>query len=99
MNNALFDGLTVAVWGGSWFGIKLQLGRVAPESSVVYRFALAALIRFAWRRFRDLSLRFTAREHGFAWGWPAALGVALALAGNLIVPGRARPPDHGPFTR
>ena len=39
---------------------------VAPEASVVYRFALAALILFAWCRFRDLSLRFTAREHGFA---------------------------------
>ena len=66
MNNALLYALTVAVWGGSWFGIKLQLGTVAPEASVVYRFALAALILFAWCRFRDLSLRFTAREHGFA---------------------------------
>src|SRR5262245_49124441 len=34
----------VISWGFSWYAIKLQLGVVAPEVSVCYRFALAALV-------------------------------------------------------
>ena len=66
MNNALLYAITVAIWGASWYGITLQLGGVAPEASVAYRFALAALILVAWCGVRGLSLRFSAREHGFA---------------------------------
>ena len=66
MNNALLYAITVAIWGASWYGITLQLGGAAPEASVAYRFALAALILVAWCGVRGLSLRFSAREHGFA---------------------------------
>jgi drug/metabolite transporter (DMT)-like permease len=37
----------VIAWGFSWYAIKLQLGGVAPEVSVCYRFALAALVLWA----------------------------------------------------
>jgi drug/metabolite transporter (DMT)-like permease len=37
----------VIAWGFSWYAIKLQLGVVAPEVSVCYRFALAALVLWA----------------------------------------------------
>ena len=36
------------IWGTTWFAITLQLGTVPPVVSVVYRFALAAALLFAW---------------------------------------------------
>lgn len=73
MNNALFYAATVFIWGTTWYGIKLQLGVVAPEASIAYRFALAALLLVAWCRLRGLDLRFSLRQHGFA----ALLGLLL----------------------
>lgn len=70
MNNLLLYLATVAIWGSSWLGIKLQLGVVPPELSVLYRFIVAAALLLAWCRLRGLSLRFTWREH-----------VAMALVG------------------
>jgi len=49
----------VAIWGSTWFAITLQLGAVAPEMSVGYRFLLASAILFAYGRWRGLSLSFT----------------------------------------
>ena len=40
---ALFLASTL-IWGSTWLGIKFQLGVVAPEISVVYRFAAAGAI-------------------------------------------------------
>ncbi|EIK95300.1 hypothetical protein PMM47T1_17435 [Pseudomonas sp. M47T1] len=39
--------LTVLIWGTTWIALKLQLGVVAIPVSIVYRFALAALVLFA----------------------------------------------------
>jgi len=39
--------LTVLVWGTAWIAIKLQLGEVAVQASILYRFSLAALVLFA----------------------------------------------------
>lgn len=38
--------LTVFIWGTTWIAIKYQLGVVAIEASIVYRFALAGLVLF-----------------------------------------------------
>ena len=38
--------IVVLVWGSTWFAIKFQLGSVAEEMSVAYRFALAAICLF-----------------------------------------------------
>lgn len=46
MNISLYL-LTVLIWGTTWIALKLQLGDVAIPVSIVYRFALAALILFA----------------------------------------------------
>ncbi len=51
------------IWGTTWFAIKLQLGVVAPEASVAYRFFLAALLLLGWSALRGLPLRFDARTH------------------------------------
>jgi drug/metabolite transporter (DMT)-like permease len=53
----------VAIWGSTWIAIKFQLGNVAAEVSVFYRFLLASLLLFALCAARRLPLRFTPREH------------------------------------
>lgn len=63
MSNALLYAITVLVWGSTWLAIEFQLGVVAPEVSVVYRYAGASVLLFAWSRIRGLSLVFGAREH------------------------------------
>src|SRR6476646_3579624 len=62
-----------AIWGTTWLAIKFQLGNVAPDVSVAYRFALAALLLAGWCALTGRSLRFEARSHAF-----------LALQGVLL---------------
>ena len=73
MNNAALYVLTVLIWGSTWFAIEFQLGVVAPEVSVVYRYGLAALLLFAWSRIRGLSLRFSPQSHA----WFVLIGLLL----------------------
>ncbi len=51
------------IWGTTWLVIKLQLGVVAPEVSVAWRFGLAALVLLGWSAVRGTRLRFDARTH------------------------------------
>jgi len=48
---------TVLIWGSTWFAIRFQLGTVEPEVSLVYRFALAAVILLLYCRSRRYSLK------------------------------------------
>lgn len=66
---ALFAVCT-AIWGTTWLAITFQLGSVAPEVSVVYRFALAAALIAAGCRATGRSLAFPARTHArlALWG-------------------------------
>jgi len=63
----------VAIWGSTWIAITFQLGNVAPEVSVGYRFLLASLLVFIYCVGRGLPLRFSAADH--AW---------IALFGSLM---------------
>ncbi|WDD98309.1 DMT family transporter [Thalassomonas actiniarum] len=63
MNNTLLYVLTVLIWGSTWIAINYQLGEVAPETSLVYRFGLAALVLFLFCRMKNLPLAFTLRQH------------------------------------
>ena len=65
MQNAIFYALTSLIWGSTWLVITFQLGEVAPEASIVYRFALASLLLMAYVVVRRLPMRFTARQHVF----------------------------------
>ncbi|HEX9049179.1 MAG TPA: EamA family transporter [Anaeromyxobacter sp.] len=51
------------IWGTTWLTIKFQLGTVAPEISVAYRFALASLVLFGWCVAQGLRLRYDLRTH------------------------------------
>ena len=65
MQNALFYVVTVLIWGSTWLAIKFQLGVVAPELSIAYRFSLAAILLFLYSAVRRLPLRFSRRQHLF----------------------------------
>jgi drug/metabolite transporter (DMT)-like permease len=73
MNNAALYALTVLIWGSTWFAIEFQLGSIAPEVSLVYRYGAASLLLFAWSRIRGLNLRFPLRAHA----WFFLLGLLL----------------------
>jgi drug/metabolite transporter (DMT)-like permease len=53
----------VAIWGSTWIAITFQLGTVAPEVSVFYRFVLASALLFAWCRAKGMPLAFSASQH------------------------------------
>jgi drug/metabolite transporter (DMT)-like permease len=63
----------VLIWGSTWIAITFQLGKVPPEVSVAYRFALASLILLAWCGVRRLRLAYPWRDH--LW---------MALQGTLL---------------
>lgn len=62
-SNVHLFAICVAIWGSTWFAITFQLGAVAPEMSVGYRFMFAGMVLFAFCRWRGLSLRFSPRAH------------------------------------
>jgi len=55
--------IVLIAWGSSWLGISFQLGDVAPQVSIVWRFLLASLLLFLWCYFRGLRLSFPWRDH------------------------------------
>lgn len=55
--------IPTVVWGTTWLVIKFQLGLVAPEVSVGWRFALASALLTAWAALRGQRLRLGWREH------------------------------------
>lgn len=72
---------TVLIWGSSWLAIKYQLGVVAPQVSLAYRFALASLLLIGWCLARNISLRFNWRDHVFL----ALLGLTLFSTNYLLL--------------
>ena len=69
------------IWGTTWLAIKFQLGSVAPELSVGWRFALAALLLAGFCAARGVSLRFGAADHARL----ALLGVLLFGLNYVLV--------------
>jgi drug/metabolite transporter (DMT)-like permease len=77
--------IAVLIWGSTWFAIEFQLGTVEPEVSVVYRYAAASGLLFAWSWLRGLRLRFDWHAHI----WFALLGLLL-FGLNYILAYRAQ---------
>jgi drug/metabolite transporter (DMT)-like permease len=65
--------IAISIWGSTWLAIKFQLGEVAPETSVLYRFLTGSILLFAFCKLRGLDLAFTRRQHA-----------RLALQGMLM---------------
>jgi drug/metabolite transporter (DMT)-like permease len=81
MNNLGLYLTSVLIWGSTWFAITFQLGKVPPEVSVAYRFALASAILFIWCGVRGLRLRFSWRDHR----WMALQGALLFGINYVLV--------------
>ena len=80
MNNSFLYVVTVLIWGSTWLAIEFQLGVVQPEVSVVYRYAIAAALLFAWCLAKGQNLRFNLQAHV----WFVLLGF-IPYVGGLIV--------------
>jgi len=66
-NTALFL-VPALIWGSTWHAITWQLGMVAEEVSVTYRFAAASLLLVVGCAATRRSLRFSLRDHAFLAG-------------------------------
>jgi drug/metabolite transporter (DMT)-like permease len=81
MTNVKLFFVCTAIWGSTWIAITFQLGTVAPEASVCYRFFLASILLFIYCWARGLTLRFTMREHA----WMLLLGLFMFGVGYIFV--------------
>lgn len=73
MNNLTLYLIPVVIWGSTWLAITFQLGKVPPEASVAYRFALASVLLLGWAAAKRLPLKYSAATHGW-----------FALQGGLL---------------
>ncbi|HET7732013.1 MAG TPA: EamA family transporter [Usitatibacter sp.] len=81
MSNLQLFVACVAIWGSTWIAITFQLGRVAPEASVFYRFLLGSAMVFAYCLARGLPLRYGPRQHA----WIALQGVLMFSVSYIFV--------------
>ena len=81
MTHFLLYAVSVLIWGSSWLGITFQLGVVAPEVSVVYRFAASSSVLLAFCLVTGRSLRFGARDQAFI----ALQGVLLFSVNYFLI--------------
>ena len=68
MQFLLFYGLTVLIWGSTWYAITFQLGAAAESVSLLYRFSLAALLLFIYCLVSRKPMRFSLTEHAYMAG-------------------------------
>jgi drug/metabolite transporter (DMT)-like permease len=55
--------LTVIAWSASWFAIALQVGTVPNEVNLVWRFAIATVLMFAWVALSRRPVVFPVADH------------------------------------
>jgi len=65
MHNSILYVGTVLIWGTTWFAISFQLGRVAVEVSILYRFAIATLILLVICLVRKTPFKFSPNAHKY----------------------------------
>jgi len=68
MSNTVLFLVPALIWGSTWHAITWQLGTVAEEVSVTYRFAAASLLLAVGCVATRRSLRFSMRDHAFLAG-------------------------------
>lgn len=73
MSNSALYVVTVLIWGSTWIAIEYQLGSVAPEVSIVYRYLIASSTLFLYCKIKGLSLSFKVKDHL----WFGLLGLFL----------------------
>jgi drug/metabolite transporter (DMT)-like permease len=81
VNTATLFLAPVLIWGSTWHAITWQLGAVAPEVSVTYRFAIASVLLAAGCLATRRSLAFGVRDHGFL----AGLGLLMITVNYILI--------------
>lgn len=81
MSNLQLFAACAIIWSTTWIAITYQLGAVAPEISVFYRFFLASVLLFGWCRMRGLALKFSWKEHA----WIALFGIGSFSVSYVLV--------------
>lgn len=76
MKNIFLYLSTVLIWGSTWLAIEFQLGEVAVEISLLYRFTLAALLMWTFCLIKKMPMKYDAKQHLFFY----IAGVFLTLA-------------------
>ena len=56
--------VVVLIWGSTWAAIPFQLGVVAEEVSVAYRFALGSIALFCYAALSGRQIRIPAKQYG-----------------------------------
>jgi drug/metabolite transporter (DMT)-like permease len=80
LSNAFLYVVAVLIWGSTWLAIEFQLGVVAPEVSVVYRYIAASSILFFWCRIKGLNLSFNRKSHY----WFALMGLLMFCLNYIL---------------
>jgi drug/metabolite transporter (DMT)-like permease len=81
LSNLQLFAVCVLIWGSTWIAITFQLGEVAPELSVAYRFLIASAVMFVFCAVRRHRLRFNLRQHGSF----IALGLSMFCISYIFV--------------
>ena len=63
MSNGALYAISILIWGSTWFAIEFQLGVIAPEVSITYRYLIGAAVMFGWCALRRLPLRYSLSDH------------------------------------
>ncbi len=63
MSNSIIYALTVLIWGSTWLAINFQLGVVAPEVSVFYRYTAASALLLTFCLLTSRPLRYSLAQH------------------------------------
>lgn len=77
------------IWGTTWYAITLQLGKVDPTWSIIYRFSLAALGLFVWLAVTRRRIGLNRAQHFAAFGqglFTFAFDYAFVYAAEQRVP-------------
>ncbi len=78
--NVLLFAAVILAWGLSWYAIRMQLGPVPPESSVLWRFLLAAVLLWMGLGLSGRLRRARPAQHP----WFAAIGACLFSCNFLL---------------
>ena len=81
MQIAVLYATAVLIWGSTWIAITFQLGPVAEEVSVAYRFGLASIVLFAYAAISGRRLRIPLEAYGFV----VLMGVLMYSGSYMIV--------------
>ena len=85
LSNTFLYLTAVLIWGSTWLAIEFQLGVVAPEVSIVYRYLAASAILFSYCKIKKLTTVFNSKSHL----WFALMGL-LMFCLNYILAYRAQ---------